>query len=127
MAITLGYAGQLNVTDSVSGTTALSKQLTSLITAGTAFSEAQTLIVGTSPVSISLPIAITNFVYIKNLSPTNTLQVIWTPTGQTSVNILILQPGAFISFAEPSGAAGISALSVTGSAAATSLEYVIGG
>ena len=127
MAITLGYAGQLVVTDSVSGTTALSKQLTALSTAGSAFAEAQTLSIGTAPVTISLPISPTNFVYIKNLHATNTLSVSWTPaTGSTAV-IISLQPGAFISFAEPSGAAGITALSVTGSAAATLIEYVLGG
>jgi len=129
MAITLSFAGQLNVTDSVSGTVALSKQLTNLSTAGTAFSEAQTLSVGTGGTTVSLPISPTNFLYVKNLHATNTLLVTWTPASGTfgSAPIVTLQPGAFIAFSEPTGAAGITALTLTGSASATLVEYVLGG
>jgi hypothetical protein len=127
MAITLSFAGQLNVTDSVSGTVALSKQLTNLSTAGTAFSEAQTLSVGTGGTTVSLPISPTNFLYVKNLHATNTLLVTWTPASGTSAQIVTLQPGAFIAFSEPTGAAGITALTLTGSASATLVEYVLGG
>jgi hypothetical protein len=127
MAITLSFAGQLNVTDSVSGTVALSKQLTNLSTAGTAFSEAQTLSVGTNGTTVSLPISPTNFLYVKNLHATNTLLVTWTLASGTSAPIVTLQPGAFIAFSEPTGAAGITALTLTGSASATLVEYVLGG
>ena len=127
MAITLSFAGQLNVTDSVSGTVALSKQLTNLSTAGTAFSEAQTLSVGTVGTTVSLPISPTNFLYVKNLHATNTLLVTWTPASGTSAPIVTLQPGAFIAFSKPTGAAGITALTLTGSASATLVEYVLGG
>ena len=127
MAITLSFVGQLNVNDSILGTTALSKQLTALSTTGTVFSEANQLTIGTSPVSISLPVSPVNFVYLKNLHATNTIVVIWTPNSGASATIITLQPGAFIAFSENSGAQGISALSVTGSGAGTTLEFVIGG
>jgi hypothetical protein len=127
MAITAQYSGYISVVDNTTGAQALQKVLSSLATAGTTFQEAQSFAIGTSPVSITLPISPINFLYVKNLSLTNTITVTWTPNGGSSNTVVTLVAGAFIGFAEPSGSNGISALSLTASGASTPVEFIVAG
>jgi len=127
LSVTVSLTGSIKATDSVSGTIALSKVLTSLATASTGFTEAQSLSIGASPTSITLPGSPTTFCYIKNLHATQTVTVTWTPNGGASNVVLTLQPGAFICFGEVAqGLSGITALSVQASGASTPVEYVLG-
>jgi len=128
LSVTVSLTGSIKATDSVSGTIALSKVLTALATPGTSFSEASALSIGTSPVVIGLPISPTTFVYIKNTHITQTLSVTWTPNGGASNPAITLQPGSWIGFGEVVQAlGGITALTLTGSGAATTCEYIIAG
>lgn len=123
MAITITTGGQMTVTDSTTGIQALQKQLSQVMT-GTSFSEAQTISIGTSATSLTLPLAQANFVYIKNLHASQTVTVSWTPTGGSSATIATLGPGNLIVLA---GANGVTAVSLTASGASTPVEYIIGG
>jgi len=128
MSVTVSLTGSIKATDSVSGTIALSKVLTALSTVATSFSEAQSLSIGTSPVTITLPISPTTFLYVKNLHATQTITVTWTPNGGASATILTVPAGGFISFGETAqGVSGITALSIVASGATTPVEYVLGG
>jgi hypothetical protein len=128
MSVSVSLTGSIKASDSVSGTIALSKVLTALSTIATSFSEAQSLSIGTSPTSVTLPISPCTFAYIKNLHATQTVTVTWTPNGGASNVVLTLQPGAYISFGETVQAlSGITALSVQASGASTPIEYVLGG
>src|SRR5271166_2018705 len=127
MAITLSINGNIQVTDNTTNAIAFTKALTAISTSGTIYTEAQTVNIGTSPTALTLPISPSNFVYIKNLHATNTLTVTWTPTGGASNPVVTLQAGASIVMVEPSGASGISALTVTASGANTNIEYILGG
>jgi len=126
LSVTVSLTGSIKATDSVAGTIALSKVLSSLTTAATTFSEASGFSVGTSPVTITLPISPVTFVYIKNTHATQTLTVIWTPNGGASATVIVLQAGAWINFGEATALSGITALSLTGSGASTTCEYVLG-
>jgi|SRR5271157_2557431 len=127
MAITATYSGYISIADNTTGVQALQKVLSSLSTTGITFTEMQSFNAGTSPTALTLPVSPTNFMYIKNLHATNTVAVTWTPTGGASNIVLTLVPGAFIGFAEPTGAAGISAITVTASGASTPIEYIFAG
>lgn len=128
MSVSVSLTGSIKASDSVSGTIALSKVLTSLTTPGTSFSEAQALSIGTSPVTITLPINPTTFAYIKNTHVSQTLTVAWVPNGGASNTVIVLQPGSWIGFGEVvQGLSGITALTLTGSGAGTTCEYVLGG
>lgn len=124
MSVSATLTGNLSLTDSVSGTTQLVKVVSGGYT-GTETSMAQNAIIGTSPVSLALPVSPAQFLYLKNLSAVNTLTVTWTPNGGSSNVILTLQPGAFIVFSETNATSGITALSVTASATATAIEFLI--
>jgi len=127
MSVTLTCSGTNSVIDSSSGAIAFQKGLSAAFV-GSVFSEAQTVTVSTSPVSIALPISPTQFVYIKNVTATNnTLIVTWTPNGGASNPVVTLEPGSFIQFVEATTGAGITALTVTGSAPGTLAEYILGG
>jgi len=127
MAITISIVGSINITDGQTGTVAYTKLFAGLAMTGSAFTELQTASIGTSPVSISLPISPTQFVYIKNLHPSQTLSVTWTPNGGGLNPVVTLEPGSAITFLEAAGGAGITALSLTGSGAGTTAEFVLGG
>jgi hypothetical protein len=128
MAISLGLTGYIQATDSVSGTVALQKALSSLSNSGlTGFGETQVGSYGTSPTSISLPVSPAQFVYIKNTHGSQTLSVTWTPQGGASNPVITLEPGSAIILVEAAAGAGISALSLTGSASGTTAEFIIGG
>lgn len=128
MSVTISLTGSIKATDSVSGTIGLSKVLTALATPGTFFTEASNASVGTSPSTVTLLTNPSTFLYIKNTHATQTLTVTWTPNGGASNPVLTLQPGAFICFGEvANGFSGITGLSLTGSGAGTTFEYIIGG
>lgn len=128
MSVNVSITGSIKATDSVAGTIALSKVLTALTTPATVFTEASGANVGTSPVSVTLPVSPTTFVYIKCTHATQTLTVTWTPNGGASNQVVVLQPGSYISFGETTQAvSGITALSLTGSGAATSYELILAG
>jgi len=127
MSVSLSITGYVQVSDSTTGIVALKKLFASLTASGTAFTEGQSISVGTSPVTVSLPVSPAQFLYVKNLHATNTLTVTWTPNGGSTATILLLEPGSAILFCEAATGSGITALSLTGSASATLCEYVVGG
>lgn len=127
MSITMGLNGNISVTDSSTGTVALTKIFSGLMMVGTAFTEIQSIAVGTTPVVLGLPISPVSFLYLKNIHPSQSLTVTWTYNGGASNPILNLQPGSMIMFVETFTNAGITALTITGSAVGTTVEYIIGG
>ena len=127
MSITATLAGNIQLTDSTTNATVFTKQLLALLMVGTSFTETNAASIGTSPTSITLPVSPTQFVYIKNLHATQTLAVSWTPTGGSSAVIQTLQPGSVVIFSELAAGSGITALSLTGSGAATTCEMVLAG
>ena len=127
MSITATLSGNIQLTDSTTNTVVFVKQLLSLFNIGSTFLESQSASIGTSPVSVSLPVSPTQFLYVKNLHATQTLTVTWTPNGGSSNTVLTLYPGSAILFVEAATGAGITALSLTGSSAATTCEYVLAG
>jgi hypothetical protein len=79
---------------------------------------------------ISLPKSPATFVYLKNNDAAKTIQVNWTQNGGAGVNVVVLNPGDIIALAaNPAGATtpGITALSLTPSAANALLEMFLGG
>lgn len=128
MSIQASLSGFIQVTDSTSGTVALQKAFAGLLNNNlTVFSEASQSLFGTTPTSIGLPASPSQFVYIKNTHATQTLTVTWTPNAGASNPVITLEPGSAIVFIETIVGAGITALTLTGSAAGTTAEYVIGG
>ncbi len=82
------------------------------------------------PTPISLATAICTQFYLKNIDPNgHTVTVTWTPQGGASAVVQTLLPGDLILFwSKPGGANnGITALSLTPSAATTLIEYFFGG
>lgn len=124
MPISGALTGFITLTDNLSGSVQLQKAL-NLQFLGTIFEYSQSQNVGTSPTTLSLPLSPTQFLYIKNLSPTATVTVTWTPTGGASNPVLTIQPGGAITYVESNTTSGITALSVTASALLTPIEYVL--
>lgn len=126
MAITIAINGTITATDNLSGSVSLQKLL-NLAYVGTIFEDSQFTSFGTSPTTVTLPIAAVQFLYFKNLSTTATITLTWTKTGGSSQTIITLDPGAAITFVENTTSNGISALSVTASVAATPAEFILAG
>jgi|SRR5580658_9089016 hypothetical protein len=124
MPITGALNGNITMTDNLSGSVQLTKALVFQYL-GTIFEYSQAQSIGTSPTSLSLPLSPAQFLYIKNLSTTATVAVTWTPTGGSTGSVLTLQPGATIIYVETNTTSGITALSVTASALATPIEYIL--
>jgi hypothetical protein len=124
MSITGTLSGNITMTDNLSGSVQLVKALIFQYL-GTIFSYSQSQNVGTSPTTLTLPVSPTQFLYIKNLSTTATVTVTWTPDGGSSASIIVLQPGGMITYVESNTTSGITALSVTASAASTPIEYIL--
>jgi len=85
---------------------------------------------GANVIAISTPSGIAAEVYIKNVDPNNkTVTVTWTPNGGASATVIVLNSGDQIIFwTNPSGnTPGISALTLTPSAANALVEFFIGG
>jgi hypothetical protein len=78
----------------------------------------------TTPAAITLPATPTQLFYMKNLSASFTVTVTWTPVGQTSAVVQVVQPGGILFFFNPGN--GISALSVVASGNAN-VDYVLAG
>jgi hypothetical protein len=127
LSINISLNGNIQANDSITSTTALRKVFTGLSTTGTAFSEAQSAVVGTSPTALGLPATPVLFAYIKNLHATQTISVTWTPNGGSSAVILVLQPGSFITFGEANTLSGVTAITLTGSGANTNYEFILAG
>ena len=137
MSVTVAVGAQSNITavDSVTGTVQYVKPLSPASAPvqmlGTAFAEAQSLNIGTSPVNLTLPISPALYVYIKNLSTaaTATVTVTWTPTGGASAIVTTLGPNEFLLRAGNNTVAntGITALTVVANTALTPIEYLLGG
>ena len=138
MSVSIQLLGQLIATDSSTGTVPFRKQI-NLTMLGTAFEETQGLVIGTTPVTITLPITPTQVVYIGTLHPTNTITVTWTPNGGTSAVVQTIGPVTQQANPQPAtqgillinnnaiGATGITALSIVTSAAFTPIELMLGG
>jgi hypothetical protein len=124
MSVTVQCSAVITITDNLTGSVQLQKPVLGSYT-GTVSSFAQSVLIGTSPVTITLPGSPTNFVYIKNLSGTATLTITWTPNGGASNVVITLQPGGFEILDESIVGSGITALSVTASATSTPIEYVL--
>lgn len=124
MSVTATFTGTLTVTDSASGTIQLVKTISGSYT-GTEVSVGQSVIIGTSPVTVALPVSPTQLLYIKNLHATNTVQVTWTPTGGASNVVITLQPLATELFAETNATSGITALSLVANAVSTPVEFLL--
>lgn len=125
MSVVAAAQGTVSLTDSVTGSTTLTKVLNSVFT-GDLSVFAQSQPIGTSPQGVVCPNNLAQFLYIKNLSDTATVIVSWTPSGGGSNVVLTLDPGAVIIFCE-SGTNGISVLSLQASAISTPVEYIIVG
>src|SRR2546430_653152 len=109
---TLSINGAIKVISFDKDIAPLSKAL-SLSTSTTAFTSAQTALIGIDPTNIPLPFSPTTFLYLKNLHSTQTITLDWTPNGGSSNQVLTLQPKSFISFGGGAqGLSGITSLSV---------------
>jgi hypothetical protein len=128
MSVTASIRGTLQITDSLTGSVSLSKVLNSAYT-GTVESYGQSVVVGTSTVTVSLPVSPAEFVYIKNLSTTSgvTLAVTWTPVSGTSASVVVLDPGAVIILSEVGTSNGITALSLISNTLGTPCEFIVCG
>lgn len=127
MSVQAQLNGDISLTDNLTGSIQLQK-LINLSFAGTISSFAQSQSIGTSPVTINVPVIPTQFVYLKNLSTSATITVSWTCTEVgVSNQVLVLQPGSFIIFLESNVLSGITAMSLTASNTATTVEYIMTG
>lgn len=129
MSVTASITGNITLTDSVTGTVPLSKALANLSFTGISSEFSQSFMVGTSPTDIDIPTTYTQFVYLKNVAPSNTVTVTWTPSGGSSAAVATLQAGSAIILcgSNTSTASGITDLSITASANNTPIEFVMAG
>ena len=125
MSISASIRGNIFVTDNLTGSVSLQKVLNNTYT-GTVESYGQSVTIGTSSVTISLPINPVEFLYVKNLSTTasTNITVTWTPESGSSATVVTLDPGALIMYCEVGTSNGISALSLVSNQAGTPVEYV---
>lgn len=107
----------------------LSRILGPITFPGTSGELAQGIVVGTSPVSLALPTSPALQVLIRNTHAANSLTVTWTPAGGSSAVVQVLAPGGLVAVWAPVSAtgAGVTAISLTGSAAGTTAEVFLGG
>lgn len=126
MAIVATLKGTISITDNITGSVALSKPVNNAYS-GTVESYGQSVIVGTTSSTITLPGSPAEFIYIKNLSTTSgtNLTVTWTPEGGSSANVITLDPGALMVVTEVTLVNGISALSLISNQSGTPVEYIL--
>jgi hypothetical protein len=128
MSIQVGLTGYIQVTDTISGTVAYQKALSSLLNTGlTSFGETQQGSYGTGGSALTLPASPVYFVYIKNTHGTQNIAITWTPTGGSLVAGPTLGPGAAVIYIATSAVGGFSAITLTGSATATTAEFILAG
>ncbi len=76
----------------------------------------------------TLPVATTQFLYLKNTHATQNIIVTWTPQGGASAVVMTLQPNDWIMFSTSvASGSGITALSLNASGAATTCDLVLFG
>lgn len=126
--ITTSLTGSVAITDGSTNVTPFNLVLSGLGFIGTV-ALPQYLSIPNAPTAVVLPVAVAQFVYIKNLHATQTLTVTWTPNTGASAVVTVLAAGSAIILCESAVTAlgGISVLSLQGSGAATTCEVVIGG
>jgi len=126
MSVTASLVGSVQLTDNVSGDTSLSKTVNSTYT-GTNSGFTQSQLIGTSPVSLTLPGSPVQFLYLRNLATGigANLTASWTPNGGSTQTVITLAPGGMILFSETNTSNGITALSVTAALAATPIEFIL--
>lgn len=127
MSTTVSLTGQMNLVDSTSGAQPFVKQLSNLVFTGSVSELSQSTSLASGANVISLPISPVQFLYIKNLHLSNTIQVTWTPTGGSSAIVCTLEPGSAITYINTTTGAGITALTLTASAGSTGVEYLLVG
>lgn len=127
MSQTSSIVGTVQVTDSVTGTVPLQKNLVGLAFTGTNAAVVQSQNIGTATVTFTLPVSPVQFLYVKNLHGSQTVTVTWTPTGGASNPVLTLEPSAALMFCEPASGGGITAMQVVASGASTPIEYLLAG
>jgi hypothetical protein len=128
MSVTASLQGAIKLTDNLTGSVALSKPINNSYT-GELSTYGQSVIVGTGAYTVTLPINPVEFLYVKNLSANagTTLTVTWTPNAGSTVNVLTLDPGAFIFFSEVTTTNGISSLSLISNQLGTPCEFILVG
>jgi hypothetical protein len=94
---------------------------------GALFNTYQALAAGPNP--FGLPYIPATQLYVRNIDPTKTILVSWTPNGGASASIITLNPGdQIILFCNPTGTTpGITAGFLTPSAAGALVEVFAGG
>lgn len=120
--------GTLTVSSGVQGDSPYVTQLAAISAALGALALAPSATVGTSPTVIPLPATQTNVVIIQNTDPVHTLAITWTPTGGSSNPVIVLEgQGSILILIETALTGGISALTLTGSAAGTTYKSTLAG
>lgn len=127
MAITVSFSGGIQITDTVTNNLTLNKTLAALSFNGSVSVFAETVSIGASPTSVALPVSPAVGIYIKNTHATQTLTVTWTPNGGVSAVVITLQPGEYLVKGGANLTSGITALSLQGSGAGTTAEYILAG
>lgn len=80
--------------------------------------------VGPTPTTVNLPAATVWVVYVKNLDPTATITVTFTPAGGAAETCVLVPGGLFLYFQPSEGAGGITALTLTASGGTISAEVL---
>lgn len=124
MAITVTCTSLITITDNLTNSVQLQKQVVGTYT-GTLSEFAQQVSLASGSTSITLPGSPVNFVYLRNLSTSATVIVTWTPNGGASNVVCTLQPGAFLILNESNATSGITALSLNASVSSTPVEFIL--
>lgn len=127
MSVQIQFKGNVVCQDTVTDSISFSDPVNITSAVGTTFTNTNALTISTTPVAITLPTSPVLFLYIQNTHLTNTVTVTWTPNGGASNPSITLAPGSFIAFSEATATNGITALTVVGSATATTLRYILAG
>lgn len=126
MSIQVTVAGTIQVIDPNTGTLNLVKTLAQSFN-GTVSSQGESVKIGVSPTSLTLPISPVQIVYIANLSIGNTITVTWTPFGGLSNTVQVLQPLGAILMMNSNTTSGVSAISLLASGANTPVDFFLAG
>jgi hypothetical protein len=127
MTASVSLNGNIQATDNVTGTVALTKIFSGLVCTANAFLENAAGSCDTSGEVQSLPVSTVNFVYVKNLHATQTISVSVTPSGGSLEPACVLPPSsAFIYVASASGG-GLTEVKLIGSGSGTTFESVFAG
>lgn len=130
MSMTVSLQGMITLTDNLTGSVQMQKQLNLPIT-GTVDVQSNGYMVNTTSSNLPVPVSPATFVYIRNLSTTATVTVTWTPNTAISATVIVLQPGAvanngsYILFEGTNSSSGITAVSVIASLNLTPIEFLI--